>query len=205
MPTEQQPTEVLAEPPLTAPAAPAVEEAPAAPAVEEVPAAPAVEEAPAAPGVEEVSAAPAEEMPAAAPDQETEAAAPAEEAAEAPSAGSGIFPDNEPAAVMPIAPGLAFQLGELWETGRKLVAAGLEKRGNPHGAELARVGADMMLQVSQLSANEQMPGLVTTWALEFLGQIAAEYDKRPELAQLLRSKAGHAKPANEATAAPVTK
>ena len=166
MPNEQQPTEVLAEPPLPAPAAPA-EEVPAAPAVEEAPAAPAVEEAPAAPAVEEVPAAPQE--------------APAATADPAPS---------EPAAEVPdIAPPYGLQLGELWETGRKLVAAGLEKRGNPHGAELARVGADMMLHVSQVSAHEQMPGLVATWALEFLRGCTEAYDKRPELAQLLRDKA----------------
>ena len=47
----------------------------------------------------------------------------------------------------------------------------------------------MMLHVSEVSAQEQMPGLVTTWALEFLGKCAEEYDKRPELAQLLRAKA----------------
>jgi|JI6StandDraft_1071083.scaffolds.fasta_scaffold10141_8 hypothetical protein len=158
MPNEQQPTEVLAEPPLPAPAAPAVEEVPAAPAVEEAPAAPAVEEVPAAP----------QEAPAATADP-----APSEPAAEVPD----------------IAPPYGFQLGELWETGRKLVAAGLEKRGNPHGAELARVGADMMLHVSQVSAQEALPGIVTAWAVEFLGKCAEEYDKRPELAQLLRAKA----------------
>ena len=164
--------------------APAVEEAPAAPAVEEAPSAPAVEEAPAAPAVEEAPAPPAVEEAPTAPAVEEAPAAPAKEVPAGPA-------EEVPAEDMPeVAPPYGLQLGELWETGRKLVAAGLEKRGNPHGAELARVGADMMLHVSQVSAQEAMPGIVTAWALELLGKFAEEYDKRPELAELLRSKAG---------------